>query len=126
MSSGQHGGPDDQHGYPYQPYGAPYGQQPPPGYGYGYGYGTPPRPNTDGSRANAIVALVLNLIATVSCCNILAIPGAVLAGMALGRLENDLGTAKRMLVWSWVLFAAGFVLGITVFLILGLNGYLDD
>ncbi|MEU8250794.1 hypothetical protein [Nonomuraea sp. NPDC048916] len=111
--------------YPYQPYGAPYGQQPPPGYGYGYGQ-PPPRPHSDGPKANAIVALVLNLLAIASCCNVLAIPGAVLAGKALGRATHEPEAARRMLVWSWVLFGIGFVLGVTLFLFLGFNGYFDE
>lgn len=125
MSSQDH--PYGQEGYPYQPYGAPYGQQPPPNYGDGYGYPPPPKqPNADGPRANAIVALVLNLMATMACCNLLAIPGAILAGLALGKVSTEPESAKRMLVWSWTLFGLGFLLGIGLFLFLGLNGHLDD
>ncbi|WP_336210690.1 hypothetical protein [Nonomuraea sp. LPB2021202275-12-8] len=108
-------------GYPYQPYGAPYGQQPPPQYGYGY----PPPPRPTGPSANAIVSLVLNLIAIVSCCNILAIPGAILAGLSL-RSGTDPDKARSMVIWSWVLFGLGFVLTISTFIFLGVNGYLDD
>ena len=117
---------EDQSGdYPYQPYGAPYGQQPPPHHGYGYGYPPPPRPS-EGPRATAIVALVLNLLAVVSCCNILAIPGAILAGLALGRSSTEPVKAKSLLLWSWILFGVGFVLTFSTLLFLGLNGYLDD
>ncbi|MEV0593033.1 hypothetical protein [Nonomuraea cavernae] len=112
--------------YPYQPYGAPYGQQPPPYYGQDYGYGQPPPPHSEGPKAQSIVALVLNLLAIVSCCNILAIPGAVLAGMSLGRATTEPEAARGMLVWSWVLFATGFVLTIATFLFLGFNGYFDE
>ncbi|WP_162795745.1 DUF4190 domain-containing protein [Nonomuraea lactucae] len=117
---------DPSGGYPYQPYGAPYGQQPPPHYGYGHPYGSPPRPSAEGPRAGAIVALVLNLLAIVSCCNLLAIPGAVLAGLALGRASTEPEKARGMLVWSWVLFGVGFVVTIGLFVFLGVNGYLDD
>ncbi|WP_219461866.1 hypothetical protein [Nonomuraea rhizosphaerae] len=117
---------EDPGGYPYQPYGAPYGQQPPPDYGYGYGYGYPPPPRSEGPRATAIVALVLNLLATVSCCNILAIPGAVCAGMALSRASTQETSARSLLVWSWILFGAGFALSFVVFMVLGLNGAFDD
>ncbi|MEV5496869.1 hypothetical protein AB0M50_15885 [Nonomuraea fuscirosea] len=112
-------------GYPYQPYGAPYGDQPPPQYGYGYGYGTPP-PSNNGPNANAIVSLVLNLLAVVSCCNILGIPGAILAGLALGRANTDPRSARSMVMWSWILFGAGFVLTIGGFVILGISGAFDD
>ncbi|MEU8400790.1 DUF4190 domain-containing protein [Nonomuraea sp. NPDC048892] len=110
-------------GYPYQPYGAPYGEQPPPQYGYGYG--TPP-PRNNGPNANAIVSLVLNLLAVVSCCNILGIPGAILAGLALGRANTDPRSARSMVMWSWILFGAGFVLTIAGFVILGVSGAFDD
>ncbi|MEV4106505.1 DUF4190 domain-containing protein [Nonomuraea sp. NPDC049695] len=115
---------EDSSGYPYQPYGAPYGEQPPPQYGYGYGY--PPPPRNEGPSANAIVSLVLNLLALVSCCNILGLPGAILAGLALGKARTEPQAARTMVIWSWVLFGVGFVLGIAVFLFLGLAGYLDD
>ncbi|MCA2228046.1 hypothetical protein [Nonomuraea aurantiaca] len=113
--------------YPYQPYGAPYGQQPPPQHGYGYGYGYPPPPRPpEGPRATAIVALVLNLLSIVGCCNIFAIPGAILAGMALGRSSTQPASAKGLLVWCWTLLGVGLALNLGIFLFLGLNGYLDD
>ncbi|MFI7642238.1 hypothetical protein [Nonomuraea sp. NPDC049400] len=114
---------EDSSGYPYQPYGAPYGEQPPPQYGYGYGY---PPPRNDGPSANAIVSLVLNLLAVVSCCNILGVPGAILAGLAIGRSRTEPEAARSMVIWSWVLFGLGFVLTVGIFLFLGLAGYLDD
>jgi hypothetical protein len=110
-------------GHPYQPYGAPYGQQPPPGYGHPHGA---PRPNPEGPRAAAIVALVLNLLAVTSCCNLLAIPGAILAGKALGCSATEPERSRSMLTSSWILFGAGFVLTVGLFLFLGLTGRLDD
>ncbi|QFY13258.1 hypothetical protein GBF35_47785 [Nonomuraea phyllanthi] len=113
---------EDPSGYPYQPYGAPYGRRPPPQYGYGY----PPPRRDEGPTTNAIVALVLNLVALVSCFNVLGLPGAILAGLALGRARTEPGAARSMLVWSWVLFGLGFVLSIGTFFYLGLNGYFDE
>ncbi|MCF6472123.1 DUF4190 domain-containing protein [Nonomuraea sp. MG754425] len=113
---------DDPSGYPYQPYGAPYGEQPPPAYGYG----RPPPPRNSGPSANAIVSLVLNLLAVVGCCNILAIPGAILAGLAIGRSGTEPEKARTMVIWSWVLFGVGFVLTIGGFIVLGLAGAFDD
>ncbi|WP_049559845.1 hypothetical protein [Nonomuraea sp. SBT364] len=109
-------------GYPYQPYGADYGSQPPPQYGYGYGYPPPPRNQPSPS---AIVSLILNLLGVVSCCNLLGIPGAILAGLSM-RSETSPGTARSMIVWSWVLFGTGFVLMVGLFVFLGVNGYLED
>ncbi|NUW37448.1 hypothetical protein HTZ77_39530 [Nonomuraea sp. SMC257] len=112
--------------YPYEPYGAPYGERPPPGHGHGYGpsYG-PPQPPRGGVSAAALVALVLNLLAIVGCCNVLAIPGSILAGLAL-RAETLPKTRRDLLTWSWVLYGLGFALTISVFFSLGANGYLDD
>jgi hypothetical protein len=115
---------EDPSGYPYQPYGAPYGQQPPPQYGYGYGY--PPPPRNEGPSANAIVSLVLNLLSIVSCCNILGIGGAILAGLALSKARTEPRSARTMVLWSWILFGLGFVLTVGTFLFLGFNGYFDD
>jgi len=114
----------DPSAYSYQPYGAPYGEQSPPGHGYGYG--APPRPRDEGPTANAIVSLVLNLIALVSCCNVLGLPGAILAGRALGKARAEPETARRMVKWSWFLFGLGFLLTIGLFVALGVTGRLDD
>ncbi|MGR6914051.1 hypothetical protein ACU635_07360 [[Actinomadura] parvosata] len=113
----------DPSGYPYQPYGAPYGEQPPPPYGYGY---PPPPPRSNGPSANAIVALVLNIFALVSCCNVLALPGAILAGLAIGKSSHEPGTARTMVTWSWILFGVGFVLTVGTFIVLGVSGAFDD
>ncbi|WP_157249112.1 hypothetical protein [Nonomuraea typhae] len=107
--------------YPNQPYGAPYGDRPPPGYGY-----PPPGPRNDGLRTTSIIALVLNLVATVSCCNFLAIPGAIMAGLALGKVDSEPENARSRLLWSWILFGSGFVLTIALFIVLGVNGAFDD
>ncbi|MFI7134454.1 hypothetical protein ACIBQ1_52930 [Nonomuraea sp. NPDC050153] len=115
---------EDPPGHPYQPYGASYGEQPPPQHGYGYGY--PPPPQNDGPSANAIVSLVLNLLALVSCCNLLGLPGAILAGLALGKARAEPRSARTMVIWSWIMFGLGFVLSIGVLLFLGLTGRLDD
>ncbi|MBN6056183.1 hypothetical protein JYK22_29930, partial [Nonomuraea sp. RK-328] len=110
--------------YPYEPYGAPYGERPPPGHGHGPPYGPPP-PRRGGVNATALVALILNLLAIVGCCNVLAIPGSILAGLAL-RADTPPRTRRDLLTWSWVLYGLGFALTIGVFFYLGANGYLDD
>jgi hypothetical protein len=113
----------DPSGYPYQPYGEPYGTQPPPHYGYGYG--RPPR-RDQGPQATAIVAIVLNFLSLTSCLNVLGLPGGILAAVALGRVRDRPGSARTLLMWSWILFGLGLVLNVAVFLFLGLNGYFDD
>ncbi|MEU1724629.1 hypothetical protein ACNF49_08040 [Actinomadura sp. ATCC 39365] len=114
---------EDPSGYPHLPYGAPYGEQPPPQYGYGYG--VPPR-RDEGPQAAAIVAVVLNFLSLASCLNVLGLPGGILAAVALTRAREQPGSARSLLVWSWVLFGAGFVLNVGLFLFLGLTGRLDD
>ncbi|MBT2213080.1 MULTISPECIES: DUF4190 domain-containing protein [Actinomadura] len=94
--------------------GNPYGQ-PPPGYGYGYGqpgYGPPGVPHAPSSSGSTIAALICNIIGVVTCCNVLAIPGVVLAAVAMGRVQTDPESARRLTMWSWILFAASIVLGI--------------
>ncbi|MFI6176230.1 hypothetical protein ACIA8R_11920 [Nonomuraea sp. NPDC051191] len=116
---------EDPSGYPYLPYGAPYGEQPPPQYGYGYGYGVPPR-RDEGPQAGAIVAVVLNFLSLASCLNVLGLPGGILAAVALTRAREQPGSARSLLLWSWVLFGTGLVLNVALFLFLGLTGRLDD
>jgi hypothetical protein len=113
----------DSAGYPHQPYGTPYGEQAPPHYGYGYG---PPPKRDEGPQAGAIVAIVLNFLSLTGCCNVFGLPGGILAVVALSRVRDRPDSARSLLTWSWVLFGAGLVLELTLFLFLGLNGYLDD
>src|SRR5690606_11183667 len=111
-------GQDD---YPYQPYGAPYGQQPPPSYGYGY---PPPQPRSD-PNVSGIVSLVLNLLSSVSCCNVLGIAGAVLAGLSL-RGGQDPAKVRTLTRSSWVVMVAGFAAMALLFVYLGVTGEFDD
>ncbi|WP_084965714.1 hypothetical protein [Thermoactinospora rubra] len=106
------------YGGDYQPYGAPYGQSPPPGYGYN-AYPPPPmQRNVDSARTNAIVSLVLNLIAIFSCCNVFGIVGAILAGRAIGQSSVDLENARKLTRWSWITLASGFAVGLVLFVTL--------
>ncbi|SDL20051.1 hypothetical protein SAMN05421874_117113 [Nonomuraea maritima] len=107
---------------PYIPYGAPYGEQPPPGHGYG----PPPPPRDGGPTAQAIVALVLNLLSVVGCCNIFGVGGAVLAVLALQRATTQPQTARGLLVGSWAIFGLGLLVMATLFVFLGVTGRLDD
>lgn len=114
-------GPGPAYGAP--AYGTPppgtpaYGTPPPyaPGYGAA-GYGVP-HPGWDGRtaaasslRTQAIIALVLNLLTLVSCCNLFGIAGAVCAGSALSKVDFELDRARSLVRWAWGLLAAGLVL----------------
>ncbi|RJL33142.1 hypothetical protein D5H75_09830 [Bailinhaonella thermotolerans] len=71
----------------------------------------------DGLRTQAVTALVLHLVSLVACCNVLGVPGAVLAGLALRRAGTTPRAARRLLLGCWALLGLGalFVLaGITV------------
>ncbi|MDA0634863.1 hypothetical protein OUY22_15675 [Nonomuraea sp. MCN248] len=107
--------------HPYQPYGAPYGRQPPPSYGYG----PPPAGARGEPNVRGIVALVLNLFSVVSCCNVLGLVGAFLAGQAL-RAGVAPDKARVYIAWSLVVMVAGILATVVLVLYLGENGYLDD
>ncbi len=93
-----------QPGYGQPGYGQPgYGQ---PGYGqpgYGQPYGYPPRPGGDGPRTHAIVALVISIVMALSCYVTLGgIAGAILAGIALGKVDTEPARARSLLKWCWI------------------------
>ncbi|WP_245667493.1 hypothetical protein [Actinomadura macra] len=92
------------------PPGSPYGQGPPPGYGYG----PPGVPYAPASNGSTIAALICNIVAIVLCCNIVAIPGVILAAIAMGRVQSDPHSARKLTLWSWILFGASIVIGIVV------------
>jgi hypothetical protein len=115
---------------------APYGTPSYPAAGYGgpgqgVAYGMP-HPGWDGRtaeasslRTQAIVSLVLNLLAVV-CCNLLGIAGAVCAGSALGKIDLELDRARSLVRWSWGLLAAGLVLAVIGFAAIIAVGALDS
>src|SRR5690606_20844441 len=99
----------------------PYGELPPPSYGYGY----PPPHAASEPNVAAIVALVLNLFSLVSCCNVLGLAGAILAGKAL-RSGVDPQRARTLTNTSFVVLAAGFALMVALFVFAGVSGAFDD
>lgn len=112
------GGYPPQPGYPVPP---PY---PPPGYpggagsGYTGGYtGVGSSPEQQSTRTQAVVSLVLNILSVLACANVLGIVGAILAGVALGRLDTDLPSARNLVRWSWILLVGGLVLLLLVVLV---------
>lgn len=98
--------------------GDPYGQDPyGGGYNPGYGYGPPGVPVTPANNGSAIAALVANIVGVVLCCGILSIPGVVTSAIAMGRVQTDPESARKLTMWSWVLFGLSFVLGIVIIVI---------
>jgi hypothetical protein len=97
-----------QTGYPAPQYGAP--GYPAPGYPMG-----PVRPpEAQSLRTQAITALILNILAVLFCCGLASIGGAIMAGLAIGRVDTDLPVARRQVAWSWGLLAANLVIALIV------------
>jgi hypothetical protein len=110
-----------QPGYGASGYGQPgYGQ---PGYGYGY---APPHPSAEGPRTHAIVALVISIVLAMSCyVSLGGIAGAILSGIALGKVDTEPDKARQLLRWTWVSIGINvglIVLGIVGVIALGFSG----
>jgi hypothetical protein len=124
----------------------PYGQQPPHGhdpyaqdpYGQGqyaqdpygqynqygaYGPGAVPR---TGNNGMAVAALVANIVSAVLCCaGVLWIPGIITAAIAMGRVNTDPDSARKLSIASWICFGVNIVLAVAVIVALGLLGELS-
>ncbi|MEV4006892.1 DUF4190 domain-containing protein [Actinomadura sp. NPDC049753] len=98
-----------------------------PGYGQpGYGYGPPGVPHRTTSNGSTIAALVCNAVAIVMCCNIVALPGLITAAVALGRVQTDPESARKLTIWSWSLFAASIVIGVALLIVYIVVGVMSD
>jgi hypothetical protein len=115
------------YGYPPQdPYGQPYG---PPAGGYGpyggyepYGPYGHPRPASNGS---AVAALVCNIL-LIFCCMPLSIPGIVLSALALGKINHEPDSARKLTIWAWICFGIGVLAAAAVLALVFTNGESDD
>ena len=115
-----------------QGYGPGYEQGYGPGYeqGYGqYGYGPAPHRGDEGVRTHAIVALVISIVLGLSCyVSLGGIAGAILSGIALGKVDSDPRGARNLLKWTWIsigINVALLVLGIGALIVAGANGAFD-
>ncbi|MFF5249699.1 hypothetical protein ACFY3V_35925 [Streptosporangium sp. NPDC000095] len=110
-------------GYGEQPYGQSYGQ------GYG-GYGSPPPRNVEGVRTHGIVALVISITLALSCfVSPGGIVGTILSGIALGKVDADPQGARNLLKWTWISIGVNIALlalGMTFFIVAGVNGAFDS
>lgn len=110
---GPQGGPYDYGSYgPYGPYGAygPYG-----------GYG-PQRPASNGA---AIAALVCNIL-LLFCCMPLSIPGIVMSALALGKINHEPDSARKLTIWAWVCFGIGLVVALCFLALVFAHADSDD
>jgi hypothetical protein len=99
--------------------GSPGGGFGPPGGGFGYGPpGVPAAPASNGS---AVAALVCNII-LVLFCNILAIPGIITSGIALGKMRSDPEGSRNLTTWSWVIFGVALVAAVALIVVLVVAG----
>ncbi|MGI8330166.1 hypothetical protein ACRYCC_09375 [Actinomadura scrupuli] len=108
-----YGGPPSGWRDPYDPYGShdPYGPpQPPQGWQDPYGYGPPGVPSTGASNGSALGALIANIVLSMTCCGLLAIPGVVMSAIAMGRVNSDPESARSLTLWSWVIFVINIVI----------------
>ncbi|WP_051712227.1 hypothetical protein [Spirillospora albida] len=106
----------------YRAYGDPgqYGQYG-PSSGYAPGYGPPGVPHAPANNASTIAALVCNIVTVSMCCNLLAIPGIVTAGIAVGRNRTDPDSARTLTIWSWVCFGVSLVIWAAVIIVIGVT-----
>ena len=96
-------------------------------YGGQYGPFIPPPPPA--SNGAALAALIANILLTITCCGLLAVPGIVTAAIAMNRVHTDPVSAKNLTMWSWVIFGAAVLVGIVLFVLffaLGVSGSFED
>ena len=80
----------------------------------GYGYGPPGVPPRTVSPEVIRAALVCNSIAIVLTCNVFAIAGVITALKAQQRVNTNPGSARKLTIWSWTLFATTLVIGVAI------------
>jgi hypothetical protein len=120
-------GPYGQNPYGQDPYG-PYGQQPqqqpygqPGMYGqpdpYGL-YGPPGIPPTPpANNAAAVAAIVANCFGLLIVCGIgiAWLPGMILGGFAVNKIQSDPAAARTLTRWSWICCGLNFVIEAVIF-----------
>jgi len=104
---GQSGG-YGQAGYQPEPYVVQPGQAYPPGYHPGY-------PQDPSVRNGALAALITGCVCFVFCLNILALPTAILGGVALSKADTEPENARKLTKWAWI--SLGIAAGVAVLLI---------
>ena len=58
--------------------------------------------------------MILNIVAGLFCCALPSIAGAIVAGLAIGRADHDLPSARKLVAWGWGLLVASVLLGIVI------------
>jgi hypothetical protein len=105
------------------PYGqqGQYGAQQQPGMQDGYGYGPPGVPPVaSASNGAAIAAIICNCVGLVLTCGVGVtwLPGLILSGMAVGRVESDPAAARTLTIGAWICCALNFVIGALLILLI--------
>ncbi|HEX6471618.1 MAG TPA: hypothetical protein VF069_21135 [Streptosporangiaceae bacterium] len=123
--------PYGQHPYGQNPYGQnPYGHNPygaPAGYGgadpYAYdaaAYGPPGFPRTPpASNAAAVAAIIGNCVGLIFVCGIgiAWLPGLILGGVAVNKIQSDPAAARSLTRGSWICCGLNFVIEAVIFLV---------
>ncbi|HEY7484509.1 MAG TPA: hypothetical protein VH912_08600 [Streptosporangiaceae bacterium] len=121
--------------YGRQPYGQPYGQDPYRQMPYGqqqpgwqdpyaqqgwqdpYGWGAlgvgPQAPASNGAAVGAIICNCVGLVLTCGI-GIAWLPGLILGGMAVNRIDSDPATARNLTRGSWICFGLNFVIAVFI------------
>lgn len=98
-----------QAGYQPEPYVVQPGQAYPPGYYPGYA-------QDPSVRNGALAALITGCVCFVACLSILAVPTAVLGGVALSKADTDPEGARKLTKWAWI--SLGIAAGVVVLLVI--------
>jgi hypothetical protein len=61
--------------------------------------------------------MICNILGVLFCFNPLGIGGAITAGIALGRCDTDVQSARKLVNWGWGLLAAAVVTTIIFWII---------
>jgi hypothetical protein len=62
--------------------------------------------------------MIINIASVLFCCMPLGIAGAITSGIAIGRADTDITSAKRLVGWGWGLLAASVVLWVAAIVLM--------
>jgi hypothetical protein len=71
-------------------------------------------PQRSTGSGSATGALVVSIIEVVLCGGLFAVPGIVLAAMAMSRSTTDPESARKLTLWAWICAGIAPVIGIAL------------
>jgi hypothetical protein len=63
---------------------------------------------------SAVAALVVSIIEVVACGGLFAVPGIVLAAIAMGRRRTDPQSARKLTMWAWICAGIAPIIGLSI------------